>query len=57
MLRPPNSFLQFWKVKELRAWLKELKHRAKYSSKEYKYLMVPTIKQTKGEIKRRGLKA
>lgn len=57
MINPPNSFLQFCKVKDLRAWLKELnwRNRDKETREIYKGSMVPTIKQVKAEMKRRKL--
>lgn len=55
MMHAPNTFLMFWTAKQLRAWLVELRYRARYPD-IWDHLSAPTMKQTREECRRRRMK-
>lgn len=56
MLHPPNTFLRFWTIAELRAWAAELRARRLTSAWDG-FNSVPTAKQTAAELRRRNSRA
>lgn len=49
MFSPPNTFLQFWTIAELKAWIREMEQR----SPEWRNKSAPTLGQTRAELRSR----